>query len=149
MLESLAQSLGQEDPLEEEMATHSSVLAWRIPWTEEPGGPQSRGLQRVGHDWMTKHKPTDLHGLKVKRQIGKAKNQSFISISLVFSSPTCTPSLDSSIPVELFFTLPSLTLHGITLDKFQSPWNPPLPVTKFHLSFSPLFFNQDLYMGVA
>ena len=41
---------GQEDPLEEGMATHSSLLAWRIPWTEEPGGLQSMGLQRVGHD---------------------------------------------------------------------------------------------------
>ena len=44
------QSLGQEDPLEEGMATHSSVLAWRIPWTEEPGEVQSMGPQRVGHD---------------------------------------------------------------------------------------------------
>ena len=44
------QSLGQEDPLEKDMATHSSILAWRIPWTEEPGGPQSIGSQRVGHD---------------------------------------------------------------------------------------------------
>ena len=43
-------SLGQEDPLEERMATHSSILAWRIPWTKEPGGLQSMGLQRVGHD---------------------------------------------------------------------------------------------------
>ena len=43
-------SLGQEDPMEEEMAAHSSILAWRIPWTEEPGGLQSRGLQRVRHD---------------------------------------------------------------------------------------------------
>ena len=41
--------LGQEDPLETEMATHSSILAWEIPWTEEPGGQQSRGSQRVGH----------------------------------------------------------------------------------------------------
>ena len=41
------QSPGQEDPLEKEMATHSSILAWRIPWTEEPGGLQSMGLQRV------------------------------------------------------------------------------------------------------
>ena len=46
-------SLGREDPLEKGMATHSSILAWRIPWTEEPGGPQSMGLQRVGHDWAT------------------------------------------------------------------------------------------------
>ena len=42
--------LGQEDPLEEEMATHSSILAWRIPWIEEPGRLQSIALQRVGHD---------------------------------------------------------------------------------------------------
>ena len=43
-------SLGQEDPLEEEMATHSSIIAWEIPWTEEPGGLQSMGSRRVGHD---------------------------------------------------------------------------------------------------
>ena len=43
------QSLGQEDPLEEGMATHSSILAWRVPWTEEPGGLQSKGSHRVGH----------------------------------------------------------------------------------------------------
>ena len=42
--------LGQEDPLEKEMATHSSILAWRIPWTEEPGGLQTMRSQRVGHD---------------------------------------------------------------------------------------------------
>ena len=50
MQETQVQSLGQEDSLEEAMATHSSILAWRIPWTEEPGGLQSMGLQRVGHN---------------------------------------------------------------------------------------------------
>ena len=50
MQETWVQSLGWEDPLEEEMATHSSILAWRIPWMEEPGGLQSTALQRVGHD---------------------------------------------------------------------------------------------------
>ena len=50
MRETGVQSLGWEDPLEKEMATHSSILAWRIPWTEEPGGLQSTGSQRVGHD---------------------------------------------------------------------------------------------------
>ena len=44
------QSLGQEDALQEEMATHSSIFAWRIPWTEEPGGLQSMGFQRVEYD---------------------------------------------------------------------------------------------------
>ena len=48
--ETRVRSLGREDPLEKEMATHSSILAWRIPWTEEPGGLQSTGSQRVGHD---------------------------------------------------------------------------------------------------
>ena len=48
------QSLGQEYPLEEEMATHSNILAWRIPWTEEPGGLQSTGSQRVWQDKATK-----------------------------------------------------------------------------------------------
>ena len=43
-------SLGQEDPLEKGMATHSKILAWRVPWTEEPGRLQSMGLQKVGHD---------------------------------------------------------------------------------------------------
>ena len=50
MQETWVRSLGQEDPLEKEMATHSSILAWRIPWTEEPGGLQSTGLQKVGHN---------------------------------------------------------------------------------------------------
>ena len=50
MQETWVQSLGWEDPLEKGMATHSSILAWRIPWTEEPGGLQSMALQRVGHD---------------------------------------------------------------------------------------------------
>ena len=50
MRETQVQSLGQEDPLEEEMATHSSILAWKIPWTEEPGRLQPMGSQRVGHD---------------------------------------------------------------------------------------------------
>ena len=49
--ETWLQSMGQEDPLEKGMATHSSILAWRIPWTEEPGGLQSIELQEVGHDW--------------------------------------------------------------------------------------------------
>ena len=50
MQETRVQSLGWEDLLEKEMATHSSILAWEIPWTEEPGRQQSMGSQRVGHD---------------------------------------------------------------------------------------------------
>jgi len=54
MQETRVQSLGREDSLEEEMVTHSSILAWGIPWTEEPGGLQSMGSQRVGHNLATK-----------------------------------------------------------------------------------------------
>ena len=50
MQETQVRSLGQEDPLEKEMAIHSSTIAWKIPWTEEPGRLQSMGPQRVGHD---------------------------------------------------------------------------------------------------
>ena len=54
MQETLVRSLGWEDPLEEGIATHSSILAWRTLWTEEPGRLQSLGSQRVGHDYMIK-----------------------------------------------------------------------------------------------
>ena len=54
MQETRVRSLGREDPLEKEMATHSSIPAWEIPWTEQPGGLQSTGSQRVGHDLVTK-----------------------------------------------------------------------------------------------
>ena len=53
MQETQVPSLGWEDPLEKGMATHSSIFAWKIPWTEEPGGLQSIGSQRVGHNWVT------------------------------------------------------------------------------------------------
>ena len=55
MKEMQVQSLGREDPLEEEMAPHSSILARRNPWTEEPGGLQSTGSQTVGHNWLSEH----------------------------------------------------------------------------------------------
>ena len=55
MQETSVRSLGQEDSLENGMESHSSILVWRIPWTEEPGGLQSMGLQRVGHALATEH----------------------------------------------------------------------------------------------
>ena len=63
MRETWVRSLGWEDPLEKEMATHSSILAWGSPWTEEPGGLQSMGLQRVGHDLGTEY--THMPGLEL------------------------------------------------------------------------------------
>ena len=61
-------SLGWEDPLEDGMAVHSSILAWRIPWTEEPGGLQSIGLERVRHNWACTHGP-EIKFLKVFTKI--------------------------------------------------------------------------------
>jgi hypothetical protein len=67
---------GQEDPLEEGMATHSSVLAWRIPWIEETGGLQSTGLQRVGHNWndLLLFTASDLASIPSQRNRGKQYN---------------------------------------------------------------------------
>ena len=65
MQEARVRSLGLEDPLEEEMATHSSIPAWRIPWTEEAGGLQSMGSQRVSHDRATKHAHTHIENWNV------------------------------------------------------------------------------------
>ena len=62
------QSLSQEDPLEKEMPTHSRILAWEIPWTEEPGRLQSKGSQRVGLDLATKQTTTlTLHSIEIVR----------------------------------------------------------------------------------
>ena len=79
MRETRVRSLGREDPLEKEMATHSSILAWRIPWREEPGRLQSMGSQRVRHDWATSLSRTFFQ--KVRRhsskRVGKLWNGHF------------------------------------------------------------------------
>ena len=73
--ETQVQPLGREDPLEKEMATHSTTLAWRIPWTEEPGGLWSMGSQRIGHDLVTKQlQQAQPHHLKKNiDSVGKKK----------------------------------------------------------------------------
>ena len=75
------QSLGQEDPLEEEMATYSSILAWRIPWTEEPGGLQSMRSQRLIHDWTTEQE----HKL-ISSPENEFRTQTYFLIMLAFYS---------------------------------------------------------------
>ena len=71
-------SLGYEDPLEKEMATHPSILAWRIPWTEELSGLQSTGSQRVGHDWVTDRPPRATHTIISSSLINNYHNWSFL-----------------------------------------------------------------------
>ena len=69
MQETWIQSLGPEDPLEKGMATHSSVLAWRIPWTEEPHQLQSMDLQRVGHYWAAEHTHSPLNTTRFRENV--------------------------------------------------------------------------------
>ena len=80
MQETRVQSLGQEDPLEKEMAVHSSILAWKIPWMAGPGRLLSMGSQRVGHDWAT-----SLHFTSVQFQPGSMipPNLFFLNIALI------------------------------------------------------------------
>ena len=81
----LVQPLGREEPLEKGMATHSSILAWRIPWTEEPGGLQSTGSQRVGHDLVAKH--IHFSGFK----LGHINNFLSLHLHLLLVSPATAP----------------------------------------------------------
>ena len=69
------QSLGQEDSLEKEMATHSSILAWSIPWTEQPGGQHSMGSRRGGHDCVTEHAHITLRAVKLQERNSKGAEQ--------------------------------------------------------------------------
>ena len=85
-------SLGQEDPLERGMATDSSILAWRIPWTEEPGGPQFMRLQRVGHSWVTRC---------WKRAQNTARRLTWLHI-VPTSSPSLSPSCWRNLAHEGF-----------------------------------------------
>ena len=93
MQETWVQSLDWEDPLEKGVATYSSILAWRIPWTEEPGRLQSMGLPRVGHDWMTFNHSVLLWNA---RSIRAMKNQ--VKVKVAQSCPTLCDPMDCSLP---------------------------------------------------
>ena len=111
MQETWLWSLGQEDPMEKDMATHSSILAWRIPWTEEPGGLQSMGSQRVRHDQVTN---THKHLTKIGAAAAAAK--------LLQLCPTLCNSRDSSPPVSLVpGILQARTLEWVAIS-FSNAW---------------------------
>ena len=86
-------SLGWEDPLEKEMATDSSILAWRIPWIEDPGGLQVLGSQRVGHDWVTRSFTSSLIHLCVYAQVLYAKTLLCLLLSYILKLNFFLPSL--------------------------------------------------------
>ena len=97
MQETWVQSLGWEDPLEKEMATHSSTHVWKIPWMEKPGGLQSMGSQRVRHDWTTSLSFFDSESLNKVRTL---------QLTLPFTDYRCTwQSMTNHIPSFNFFYL--------------------------------------------
>ena len=81
--ETWVQSLGGEDPLEKEMTPHSSMLAWSIPWTEEPGGIQSMGSQRVRHDLATEHMLTSILAASMHISTNSEQGLPFLYILII------------------------------------------------------------------
>ena len=141
MRETWVLSLGWEDPLEKEMATHSSILAWRIPWAEEPGGLQSTGSQRVRHDWV----------------ISLSQNFDFNLINIVSACLTwvldwkpsrgmlCNPYLSLYPPVLRYAAyvcwMRWSSCHSVMSD---SLWSRGLPGCSVHGRF----FRQESWSGV-
>ena len=103
MQETRVRSLGWEDPLEKEMATHSSILAWRIPWIEEPGGLQSTGSQRVGHDWETSHTHICFISIYADNKILSGRNFFVWSSKVTYTLTTVwrTPNAYSFLSLKL------------------------------------------------
>ena len=115
MRETWVRSLGREDPLEKEMAIHSSTIAWKIPWTEKPGRLYSMGSQRVGHDWVT-----SLHSNSCpsRRWCHPTISSSVVPFSSCFQS---FPAL-RSFPVSQFFT-PGDQSTGVSASASVLPMN--------------------------
>ena len=110
-------SLSQEDSLEEEMATHSSILAWRIPWTEEPGGLQSVGLKRVGHDWAQQQQSSARAGAPNPAASSKVEPRTWGSSCICNrgSHMRCLPGISSKdyfLRGSWFFTRADMELYN-------------------------------------
>ena len=100
MWETQVRPLGREDPLEKEIATHSSTLTWRIPWREEPGRLQLMGSQRVGHDWAT----------SLTHSLIESRSHNYWALVAQLLKPTCprTPALQQGIPPQWEAWVPQL-----------------------------------------
>ena len=129
MWETQVQSLGQEDPLEKSIETHSSILAWRIPWTEEPGGLQSIGLQRVRHTWIDLAKnsnytlgwPKSWFGFFHHIFLFGQPNAMFNTLLWVLPSPPAPPPGSASEGVCVCVTQSSPTLGSTWTVAHQAP----------------------------
>ena len=114
MQETWVWSLGWEHPLKKEMATHSSILAWRIPWTEEPGGLQSTGWQRVGHNWATSVQFVDCLTLSSNVSFYRYFSKALL---LIVNSTRPVPRLNMVLkvlsPITLVFFLHCILYHYV------------------------------------
>ena len=131
--ETWVRSLGWEDPLEKEMATHSSILAWRIPWTEKPCGLQSMGSQRIGHDWAS----------------NTILLQRFFSPKTVCPQPLCIFSELSHPFPWLYCGIFLITPQNVSLAQLSSlNSNPthPIPWLPYKINYS---FSQHLSCNVS
>ena len=121
------QSLGQEDPLEKEMATHSSIFAWRIPWTEEPCGLPFMGSQRVVHDWAAKTTIVFTLISFILEQFRTQKNKERCNLLYLLNFPKTDNGfflvmlyglsffmLLMWFPDPSYFSLPFLTIQGVS-----------------------------------
>ena len=143
MQETRVRSLGQEDPLEKKMTTYSSILAWEIPWTEEPGGLQSTRLQRVGHDWAT--------SLSLSLSVRPIPFLSFIVSLFAWNVPLGSLIFLKRSLVFPFLSFSSTSLHWSLRQAFLSLlvilWN---SVFKWvYLSFSPLPLASLLFSAIC
>ena len=125
--EILVQSLGQKGLMKKQMATHSSILAWKIPWTEEPGCLQFKGSKRVKQDWVSKHKGESYHilvHLKLSDFLWiNSKSILMFSLTLpTFPSPAPPPSVISSNVSNSLLPQGLCTCHALCLE-CPTPWS--------------------------
>ena len=144
MQETRVRSLDQENPLEKEMATWVSILAWEIPWTEEPGRLQSMGLQRVGHNWATNISSQNILATILRYQLNP--KEMHISLLLLFIAQLCLTLCDPidcstpGLPV-LHYLLEFAQTHvhciGDAIQLSHPLWSP-----------SPHSFNLSQHQGI-
>ena len=139
MQETQVQSLGQEDLLEKEMAPHSSILAWKIPWMEEPGRLQSMVLQRVGHDWATSLSLYSFLSILKGTQISLILYRTLPDFYL----PPTTIIL-SLLPFKAKIYVPSTHLHYLTILCFLL-----IPADATHLHMTQWTFPQSVWLTYA
>ena len=140
MQETWVRFLAWKDPLKKGMATHSSILAWRIPWTEEPGGLQSTGSQRVGHDWATSF------SLTIQAFVGKVMSLLFNMLSRLVTPflprSKCLSTSWLQLPSAVILESKKIVSHCFHCFPIYLPWSDgtdAMILVFWMLSFKPTF----------